>query len=63
LNAHIQNGLFDDIALRILRAVAELRAAVADGSASDPQAAQELADRMERYAESVLKSEDPAPGR
>jgi len=63
LNAHIASGLFDDIALRILRPVAELRTAVADGSATDPVAAQELADRMERYAESVLKSEDAAAGR
>ncbi|MBL9009773.1 MAG: hypothetical protein JNL56_01205 [Alphaproteobacteria bacterium] len=58
MNAHTRDGVFDDIALRILRAVEELRAAIADGSAADPAAARELADRMERYAASVVS---PAP--
>lgn len=55
MNAHIPSGMFNEIAERILRAVAELRAAVADGTAADPKAAEELADRMERYAASVLE--------
>lgn len=50
-------GLFDDIALRIQRAVDDLRAAVDDGSAADPAAALDLAERMERYAESVLNGQ------
>lgn len=54
MNAHVTSGLFSDIALRIQRAVADLRAAVKDGTAADPAAATDLADRMERYAESVL---------
>lgn len=55
VNAHLRTGMFDEIAERILRAVAELRAAISDGTAADPRAAQELADRMERYAASVLE--------
>ena len=54
MNAHIPDGMFDDIAHRILRAVDELRSAIADGSVADPVAARELADRMQRYADSVL---------
>ncbi|MFT3810643.1 MAG: hypothetical protein QM698_12055 [Micropepsaceae bacterium] len=54
MNARVTPGLFSDIALRIQCAVADLRAAVQDGSAADPAAAADLADRMERYAESVL---------
>ena len=57
MNAHVSHGLFSDIALRIQQAVADLRAAVKDGSAADPTAAADLADRMERYAESVLAGE------
>lgn len=63
MNAHIPDGMFDDIAHRILRAVDELRTAIADGSVADPIAARELADRMQRYADSVLSAEaDPGRG-
>lgn len=56
MNAHTPDSLFNDIALRILRA------AVADGSAADPAAARELADRMERYAAGVVSTAPvPAP--
>ncbi|MFO1235740.1 MAG: hypothetical protein U1F24_01720 [Alphaproteobacteria bacterium] len=62
MNAHTPDSLFNDIALRILRAVEELRAAVADGSAADPAAARELADRMELYAAGVVSTAPvPAP--
>jgi len=54
MNTHLAPGLFSDIALRIQDAVADLRSAVKDGTAADPVAATDLADRMERYAESVL---------
>lgn len=57
MNAHASQGLFNDIALRIQRAVEDLRAAVKDGTAADPAAAIDLADRMERYADSVLAGE------
>ena len=57
MNAHVSPGLFNDIALRIQRAVEELRMAVRDGTAADPAAASDLADRMERYADSVLAGE------
>ncbi|BCW87337.1 hypothetical protein sos41_04660 [Alphaproteobacteria bacterium SO-S41] len=62
MNAHIPDGMFDDIAHRILRAVDELRTAIADGSVADPIAARELADRMQRYADSVLVAQAD-PGR
>ncbi len=61
MNAHVTPGLFSDIALRIQRAVADLRAAVNDGTAADPAAAADLADRMERYAESVLEGDATEP--
>jgi hypothetical protein len=61
MNAHASQSLFNDIALRIQRAVEDLRAAVADGTAADPAAATDLADRMERYAESVLAGEISNP--
>lgn len=54
MNAHTTAVIVTDIAQRIQRAVEDLRAAVRDGTATDPAAAQDLADRMERYAESVL---------
>lgn len=57
MNAHVTPGLFNDIALRIQRAVADLRTAVRDGTAADPAAASDLANRMERYADSVLAGE------
>lgn len=57
MNAHVSPGLFNDIALRIQRAVEDLRNAVRDGTAADPAAASDLADRMERYADSVLADE------
>ncbi len=57
MNAHVMPGLFDDIALRIRHAVEDLRSAVRDGTAADPAAASDLADRMERYADSVLAGE------
>ncbi len=57
MNAHVTPNLFNDIALRIQRAVEDLRNAVRDGTAIDPAAANDLADRMERYAESVLAGE------
>ena len=57
MNAHVTSGLFDSIVLRIQRAVEDLRAAVRDGTAADPAAASDLADRMERYADSVLAGE------
>ena len=46
-------GQFDVIAARLWRAVDDLRSAVADGTAADPKAALELADRMQAYAENV----------
>jgi len=61
MNTHVTHGLFNDIALRIQRAVEDLRAAVNDGTAADPVAAMELAGRMERYAESVLAGEISQP--
>ena len=53
MNAYVTAGIFDDIVERIQRAVEELRAAVRDGTAANPDTAIELADRMERYAEGV----------
>jgi hypothetical protein len=61
MNTHVSHGLFNDIALRIQRAVEDLRAAVRDGTAADPVAAMELAERMERYAEGVLAGQMAPP--
>lgn len=55
MNTSGHSGLFNDIARRIQQAVDDLRGAVEDGTAADPAAALELAERMERYAESVLE--------
>lgn len=57
MTAPERTGLFNDIALRIQRAVEDLRMAVQDGTAADPTAALDLAERMERYADSVLSGE------
>lgn len=62
MNGQSRAGVFEDIATRILRAVSELREAVANGTAADPGAATALADQMEGYADSVLKGEH-APSR
>lgn len=60
MNAHVTAGLFDDITLRIRQAVDDLRIAIRDGAVADPVAASELADRMERYADSVEADEAAA---
>lgn len=49
MNAQLCANMFDETLTRLRRAVADLRRAIADGTATDPKAAAELAERMERY--------------
>src|SRR5690242_11588369 len=58
MNAQRCANMFEDTLNRIRRAVADLRRAIADGTAADPKAAAELADRMERY---VATANDNGP--
>jgi hypothetical protein len=55
VSANITSGLIDDIVARLQRAVEELRSAVQDGTAVNPEAAKDLADRMERYAQDAVR--------
>lgn len=48
MNALCAN-MFEETLKRIRRAVDDLRRAIDDGTATDPKAAAELAERMERY--------------
>lgn len=59
MNAQSSAAMFEDTLNRIRRAVEDLRRAIADGTASDPKAAADLAERMEHY---LATANDNGPG-
>jgi hypothetical protein len=48
---------FDAIAARLLTAASQLREAIRNGETDDPVAAEDLAQRMERFAASAINGD------